>query len=111
MIKQDGKGPRFRGKGAETRHLVGFGLELSQNMNDASGGTIHYRQLLSLMVNLMNFYGMFGQIRFDAKKAAEYGKNVCLLYSNFREASNNEMIWEDSFSIFWESVYWYEQPV
>ena len=56
MVKQDGKGPKFRGKGAETRHMVPFGVVLAEQMATAAGGdNVFYNQLLTMMGHLLNF--------------------------------------------------------
>ena len=38
MIRKQGKPPKLRAKGAETRHLVPFGLDLATKMEDSHGG-------------------------------------------------------------------------
>ena len=41
MVKLNKKGPRFRGKGAETRHLVLFGYELASYMAEQQPNVFH----------------------------------------------------------------------
>ena len=63
MIKQKGKGPTFRGKAAETRHLVPFACELAVEIAKAAGGTnAYYNQLANMMHLLLTLYMTFGQM-------------------------------------------------
>ena len=41
MVKQKDKGPKLRAKGAETRGLVPFGLELACELRDAFSRLVH----------------------------------------------------------------------
>ena len=39
MVRRQGKAPKLKAKGAETRHLVPFGVLLAAEMNDRLGTT------------------------------------------------------------------------
>ena len=94
MVVQSGKGPHLRAKGAETRHLVGFGYELASMMFENSGGAnLRYGQLQSSLGNLMMFYNTFGTAPFDSKLASYAAKNFCILYSWFCNDSSDDKIW------------------
>ncbi len=70
MIKQPTKGPKFRGKGAETRHLILFAYELTQAMAKAAGGeSVYYNSMEALMYHLYTFYSTFGKSPYDADLA------------------------------------------
>ncbi len=63
MIKQKGKGPTFRGKAVETRHLVPFACEFAVEIAKAAGGTnAYYNQLANMMHLLLTLYMTFGQM-------------------------------------------------
>ena len=94
MVKQDGKGPKFRGKGAETRHMVPFGVVLAEQMATAAGGdNVFYNQLLTMMGHLLGFYTTFGEYPYNAEKASESCRQFCLLYSYFHKKSTDEKVW------------------
>ncbi len=94
MIKQDGKGPKFRGKGAETRHMVPFGVQLAKMMADHVGGNdLRANQIVSMMEYLFGFYTLFGQIPFDASKASLWARRFCLIYSDLSRKSSKENLW------------------
>ena len=95
MIKQPGKSPRFRGKGAETRHLVPFAVELTTAMAKAAGGTsVYYNQMNDMCKHLLSFYWTFGIQPYDAKSAAKHARNFCLLFSEFSKKSDDPQHWK-----------------
>ena len=97
MIKQKDKGPKFRGKGAETRHLVPFSLELSQMMAAAEGGTSSfYNQIVDCSKALLEFYGTYGFQPYDAKRAASSARQFCILYASISETQNDKRFWKIS---------------
>ena len=54
MIKQQNKPPKFRAKGAETRHLVPFALEIAQAMQ-AADDNLHTMIVLQCISALMDY--------------------------------------------------------
>ena len=93
MIKLDNKGPRFRGNGAETRHLVLFGYELTSAMQEHLPNTLHLT-LEALMKHLMTFYMTFGCVPFGKEVASSSAKNVCLLYSGLSKRAGDPRFWK-----------------
>ena len=94
MVKQPKKGPKFRGKGAETRHLVLFGYELAQAMAKSAGGTDrHYNQLEALMFHLFTFYSTFGKSPYDVDLAKKSVHNFCQIYADFNKSARDEKFW------------------
>ena len=94
MIKQPSKGPRFRGKGAETRHMVPFSVDLSQMMSENVGGTsAHYNQLIDLCRHLVAFYMTFGMQPYDVKAASRHARSFCLLYASFNAKTDDPLFW------------------
>ena len=94
MVKQSQKGPKFRGKGAETRHLVVFGYELAQAMAASAGGkSTHYNQVEALMFHLFTFYSTFGQSPYDADLAKRSVQSFVLIYSDFHKNAHAEKHW------------------
>lgn len=79
MIKQQKKSPKLRAKGAETRHLVPFGVLLAEEMakirSDVPGTT-----MLKIASGLFDLYSLFASEPFDAKACADACRRVCLLY-------------------------------
>ena len=59
MIKRDGKAPKMRAKGAETRHLVPFALEVATAMH-ALLDTTHSLTVLQCVSALLDFCMTFG---------------------------------------------------
>ena len=53
MIKQDGKPPKLRAKGAETRHALGFAVQCAQKMHNESP-TLHNTTVLKCISALMD---------------------------------------------------------
>ena len=79
MIKRDGKSPKLRAKGAETRHLVPFALEVTAAMH-AKLGTTHSLTVYKCVSALMDYYMTFGVHPFPAAAAKAATLNFCILY-------------------------------
>ena len=95
MVEQDGKSPKFRGKGAETRHLVPFGLILAEKMAAAAGGTsIFYNQLAIMMRHLLAFYQTFTETTFNPKTASNAANQFCQIYAWFNKTATHEGLWK-----------------
>ena len=80
MIKHDKKAPKLRAKGAETRHLVSFGLQLAIEMQEKLG-TPHSSTVCQCLSHLMDFYMLISLPKFNAKLAEEASLGFCGLYS------------------------------
>eukprot|EP00969_Alexandrium_andersonii_P332349 14686696-Alexandrium_andersonii.AAC.1 len=96
MIKLDQKGPRFKGKGAEVRHLVPFAVELAESMH-RNLGTVHTGTLVKMASALLDYYMTLSSAPFCPSQAAKAARNCCLLYSSLhREAVVHErpLLWK-----------------
>ena len=74
MIKKDGKGPKMRTKGAETRGLVPFAVECAQSLHEKEG-TVHTLTMVKAMSNLVEFYLVLGMEDFNPDLAANARRN------------------------------------
>ena len=83
MVKQPGKPPRFRGKAAETRHLVPFAMLLVNDLVAAHPGT-HNETVKNAVRQLYWFYMTMGTSPFDQANAATSARRFCVLYSALR---------------------------
>lgn len=92
MIKRKGKQPKFRGKGAETRHMIPFSLVLSKALVVFSPNSFH-KTLLSMSKYLCQFYACMGVRDFVKAAAASYCRRFLLLYSDVSK-STSEGLWE-----------------
>ena len=93
MIKKDGKSPKLRCCGAETRHAVPFALELAQDMH-AKFGTHHTQAMLSMISRLFDFYmNMSLGEGYNQNWGAEAARKFCLLYKSLSdEAKSNGLV-------------------
>ena len=81
MIKQRGKSPKLRAKGAETRHLVPFGVLLASEMHDILG-TTRSETILKVATSLFDLYCLFGAEPVDHKTISDACQRLCLLYAS-----------------------------
>eukprot|EP00969_Alexandrium_andersonii_P250646 11078119-Alexandrium_andersonii.AAC.1 len=79
MLKKDKKPPKLKAKGAETRHLVLFGLEIAQAM-DQEHNTTHNRTVLQAMSKLAEIYILLGLKDWDSAAASGAMRSFCELY-------------------------------
>jgi hypothetical protein len=79
MIQSGHKSPKLRAKGAETRYLVPFGLELALAM-EAHLGTPHALTVARLFSFLMDFYVACSTSPFSPEAAASSCRQCCLLW-------------------------------
>ena len=96
MVKRSGKSRKFKGKLAETRHLVAFALELAMEMNK-SYGTTHSKTVKAMMANLYNFYILMGSDAYDPQQAGDFARQCCILYTSLREeaeAAGKATLWK-----------------
>ena len=84
MIKRDGKAPKLRSKGAESRHIVPFALEIATAMH-ANGPNDHTLTVLRLVSALMDFYMTLGVRPYPVELAKKACRAVCLLYVALNE--------------------------
>ena len=92
MVKQDSKPPRFRAKGAETRHVVPFCADLAVEMWKAVSSP-HKKTVADALRYLLGFYMCFGTTPFDPKEAEENCRRFLLLYKSLAdEAVRNGLV-------------------
>lgn len=80
MVRQEGKGPKMRTKGAETKGLVPFALECAQALHNTSPSA-HTATVLQMVSCLLEFYLLLGLPEWNASCAAAAARKCCLLYS------------------------------
>ena len=69
MIKSVKEKPKLKLKGAETRHLVPFVVELAAEMFEAKKNQ-HTQTILTMMTHLVTFYRCMGVTPLNAQMAA-----------------------------------------
>ena len=92
MIKVCGKKPKLRTKGAETRHLVPFGVRLAEEMHtdDPSPKNLI---ILKMMRHLLTFYMSMNNDKFDADTCGKAARQCCLAYAALSEAAVEKWAW------------------
>eukprot|EP00974_Lingulodinium_polyedra_P015227 1474380-Lingulodinium_polyedra.AAC.1 len=80
MVRPAGKKPKLRAKGAETRHLVPFGVALAQEMHSRSPNR-HTTTVLACCSNLLDFYMLMSMDDFNAEAAATACRSCAMLYA------------------------------
>ena len=80
MIRQSGKGPKLRAKGAETRGVVPFALECAIEMNEHCQ-TTKSLTILQCLSSLMDFYMLMQLDTWHRHVAAAACRKFCILYS------------------------------
>ena len=91
MIKRDGKPPKFRAKGGETRHCVPYALEIGVAMHAANPNE-HTARVLECIDGLMEFYMLLVVRPFPMEACQKVGRKV---YTKFVEL-NEEAIAQNS---------------
>ena len=79
MIRQDGKSPKLRAKGAETKGVLPFALELAIAMKTARP-TAHFDTVASCASCLMDFYILLDSDEWNHDAAAEACRRFCVLF-------------------------------
>ncbi len=92
MVKRKRDKPKFRGKAAETRHLVPFGLDLA-HMMVAIEDSLFNRTLVSLFQHLVTFYMTFGQTPFNQELASSSATAFCIIYQSLSERFGTDKLW------------------
>ena len=85
MVKRDGKGPKLRTKGAETRGLIPFGLRLALAMR-ADDDTPYTQTLVKTFAALFQFYCLMGKA-WDATAAKASCREFLVMYKALSEES------------------------
>lgn len=90
MVKRSGKSPEFRAKGAETRHLIPFAVELSKLIFDTEDSILH-KMVSDMFANLYKFYACMGVEPFNPEKAADAAKRFLVLYSDISDMTADNL--------------------
>ena len=91
MIKQPKKSPKLRGKAAEVRGLVPFGLQLAQELvvgTDTQSVTIR-----SCALHLSKAYDCLSAATFNPDHLETHVRQFCLLYVALEAATPNPKLW------------------
>ena len=89
MIRQSGKGPKLRAKGAETRGVVPFALECAIEMNEHCQ-TTKSLTILQCLSSLMDFYMLMQLDTWHRHVAAAACRKFCILYSALSQQAEKE---------------------
>jgi len=100
MIKVDAKAPKLKLKGAETRGMVPFGLELATEMHIALD-TLHSETVRRAFVSLFDLYTLMAAEVYDSAAAASTCREFCLHYGALSEEARRERP---------DTVFWKEKP-
>ena len=92
MIKQPKKGPKLRAKGAETRHLVAFGVVLAVEMHEKRPDA-HGLVLVKVASGLLDLYCLFSQRPINKTAIGEACRQLCLLYASLTSESADPLLW------------------
>ena len=84
MLKKDGKAPKLRAKGAETRYMVAFALEVATSVH-AYKQNDHTYKCLKCISALLDFYMTFGLDPYPVDKAKEACREVVVAYVSLHE--------------------------
>ena len=88
MVRRRGKSPKLRAKGAETRHLVPFGVLLAAELHDVLG-TTRSQTILKVATLLFDLYCLFSARPVNAKAIADTCQRLCLMYASLGDGSDD----------------------
>lgn len=94
MIKKPKKSPKLRAKGAETRHLVPFGVLLASEMHEVLG-TTHSGIVLRVATLLLDLYCLFAERPANHEAIADTCRRLCMLYASLggNDSEDNQGPW------------------
>ena len=98
MVKQKDKGPKLRSKGAETRGLVPFGLELACELRDAFP-CLYTETLVSCFAALLQWYLVVSADVWNPAFAEESCRQFCIQFKALSDHAKRE---RGGDSIFWK---------
>ena len=88
MLNQRNKGPKLRAKGAETRNVVPFAVQLAQELHQYDP-TPENETILQMVASLMDYYLCLGLVPFDQSLAAKCARQCCILYSALKNPGDD----------------------
>ena len=92
MVRRDGKAPRLRAKGAETKHIVPFALEIA-TAQYAANEDDHAMNVLQCVSGLLDFYMASGLRPYPWKLAQDACRTVSTAYVKLHaEADANDVL-------------------
>ena len=89
MVRQRGKSPKLRAKGAETRHLVPFGVLVANELHQQVG-TTRSETILKVAKSLFELYCLFAARPVNHKAIAETCNILCLMYSSLGDGTDDK---------------------
>ncbi len=94
MVKRDAKPPKLRAKGAETRHVAPFALEIATAMYAANQNK-HTENMLKCASGLMDFYMIMGMRPYPVEQAKSACEQMCQAYVDlhYEALSANNNVW------------------
>ena len=95
-IQEQGKTPKLKAKGAETRNLVPFAVECALRMHDHVN-SLHSLTVAQMMSSLLDFYALMLLDEWNAELAIKACRSFCKFYVALgKEAKQNDK------DIFWK---------
>ena len=91
MIQRKGKAPKFKAKGAETRHLVPFAYELSLEIAEKEPTALH-EAIHEIFKHLLVFYQCFGEMPFNKELASHSARSCLLIYSEVSKMTEEKFL-------------------
>ena len=92
MVKQDKKGPKMRTKGAETRGLMPFAVEVAMLMHEQRPND-YTKTVLMCTSAMFDFYMLMSMSPYNAKEGADACRKFCLLYKALNDQQTNPLLW------------------
>ena len=93
MVKRDGKAPKLKAKGAETRGVVPFVVQLAMEMHAEAPDELHYKTVACCATSLLDFYILLDADEWDAVAGREASRTFCVLYSALSREAQDGMRW------------------
>ena len=88
MVKRSGKSPKFRAKGAETRHIVPFCLIVAKKFHEIVNDDMSMT-MVRLMTSLMDFYMCLGHSPFPYDEFKSAGQKIVLFFTALRSEAES----------------------
>lgn len=89
MIRRDNKAPKFRGKGAETRHLVAFAVEFAQEYHEKVNSR-HSLVVYQMVSALFDLYMAMSLADYDASMVGTATRKFLVLYESLNKEAQKK---------------------
>ena len=93
MIRREGKGPKLRAKGAETKNALPFAMELALEMA-AAKPTTHYKSVAAACSALMDFYVLLDNDEWLPDAASVACRRFCVLFAALSQEADDSRYWK-----------------